>query len=305
MISLEHVSFEPGPPPPLAWSRAAAPVHGSRVRWPAALPVRQQSAVPVALSPLANWALERAGLDSKAYRTVALNRRVPSCLRALRATSESEALAKLERRPEQLALVIELLLIGVSEFFRDPPVFKLLEDQVLPNLQRKRDSLRVCSAGCSRGQELYSVAMLLEEHGALRRSHLLGLDCRPGAVTAAQGGRFAAAELEGVNERRLEKHFVKEGATYRIANRLRDGTQWRVENLLRSDRMEEGGWDLVLFRNVGIYLEMEEVNRLWKQWVRWLRAGGVLVTGKAERPPAGLPLVRKGSCIYEKTGEER
>ena len=118
------------------------------------------------------WVLGCAGLDAAAYRPQPLERRLPACLRALRVDSPHAARELLERKPHLLAKVVNSLLIGVTEFFREPSVFDLLAAQILPTLAgRHHRRPRIWSAACSTGAEVYSMAILLSTAGLLERSY--------------------------------------------------------------------------------------------------------------------------------------
>jgi chemotaxis methyl-accepting protein methylase len=204
----------------------------------------------------------------------------------------------LEQKPESLPRAVSAVLIGVSEFFRDRAVFDHLRDVVLPELLKGRRELRVYSAGCSDGQEPYSIAMLLDDLGALERSCLLGVDCRSEAIARAEAGWFRAAELQGIEPQWRERYFRSQGAHALVSPVLRARMQWRAGDVAACG--EGAGWDVILFRNLAIYFKPDRAAAVWERLARQLAPGGVLVTGKAERPPAGLPLRRVSSCIYQK-----
>lgn len=256
---------------------------------------------PLHAETFPGWVLERCGIgDLSAYRATALNRRIPACLRALHVTSTEEARALLARRPELLETALGSLLIGVSSFFRDRYVFESLRE-LLPGVVARRGGVRVLAAGCSCGQELYSVAMLVAELGVLGRSNFVGVDFRSQALEKARAGEFHGPELEGLDSKLIEKYFVATDGTRFIIPELRSAVEWRRADLLafRPEAMS----DLVLFRNVAIYMTGRAARRLWGVLVESIAPGGILVTGKSERPPAGLPLVRLANSIYRRTSE--
>jgi chemotaxis protein methyltransferase CheR len=244
------------------------------------------------------WMFGKAGLDISVYRPSALQRRLPACLRQLRVASPESARTLLECRPELLPLALNALLIGVSDFFRDAPVFGQLQTVVLPALLRSRPGIRVCSVGVSGGQELYSVAMLLAELAGLGGSRLMGIDCRSHAIAHAAAGDFRPEEMAGVEPARRERFFERAGGCWRIRPELRSQVRWEVADLFSF--AGPGPWDLILFRNVAIYLDDSPAVRAWERLEARLAPGGVLVTGKAERPPGWLGLVRIGPSIYRK-----
>jgi chemotaxis protein methyltransferase CheR len=270
---------------------------------------------PPALSPAAEsfirWLFIRAGLRFSHYKPETLARRLPACLRAVHAASPTEARRLLRRRPDLLEPALEALLIGVTSFFRDEGVFSTLRRRVLPELvQRWRSRgadqrLRVWSAGCSSGAELYSVALLLLEQGALwpERCELLGTDCRGDAITGAAAGVFDPADLKRVPRELFREFFVYEDDHYRVRADVRSAVRWRRGDALAAP--EPGPWDLVLCRNLAIYLQPAAATRLWGMLAAALRPGGVLVVGKAERPVGVAGLAPAGPCVYRRVDSTR
>jgi len=247
------------------------------------------------------WLLHQAGVRAEAYRAGPLQRRLGACLRAIRATSVSQARRLLEERPELVTTAVTALLLGVSEFFRDTAVFEQLESDVLPELGRRHGVVRIWSAACSDGQELYSMAMLLSEQGLLERSALLGTDCRADAVRRAREGLFLADRVCGLSIQRRERYFVPEGRMLRIHVTLRSRTRWQVHDLLK-DPPAGGTWDLVLWRNTAVYLKPASAAAIWQKLAEAIRPGGFLVTGRAERPAGICGFTRAGRCVYRKLG---
>lgn len=293
MIDLTHVRFQGRSTirsrtalsrreAPRAWEPKRALHTGERVAAPA--------------PPLPAAILERAGLEPAAYRPGPLARRVGACLRLTRAGTEAAALARLDARPELLGPALDTVLIGVSGFFRDAAVFETLAGEVVARLRARSVPPRVLSIGCSTGAELYSVAILLAEAGLLAGSRLLGVDCRRSAVASARAGVYGAAELGELDEARRARWFEPVGDGWRIAEPLRRAARWRVADATRA--VEPGPWDLVLCRNLFIYLQPVVVERMLRGIVGALSPGGFLVVGKAERPAAGLGLAGVGRCVY-------
>jgi chemotaxis methyl-accepting protein methylase len=252
------------------------------------------------------WLLSRAGLSFRHYKPETLVRRLPACLRALRVGSVGQARALLQRQPQLAAAALDALLIGVTGFFRDEAVFSMLHRRTLPDLLRRRQAqvgsrtFRVWSAGCSDGAELYSVAILLVELGALSPFgvELVGTDCRPEALERAAAGAFDAATVKSVPPHLLGRYFSFDGSRYHVQRALRAAVRWRCGDVLGG--IEPGPWDLVLCRNVAIYLQPESAAALWPSLASVLRPGGALVLGKAERPGGVTDLVTEGPCVYRR-----
>jgi chemotaxis methyl-accepting protein methylase len=259
------------------------------------------------------WIFLVAGLTARHYRPTSLRRRLPACLRALRVDDITQARRLLRRHPQFVPVAIGALLLGVTEFFRDAAVFDVVE-RGLPALLRAADAeggrpVRVWSAGCSDGAELYSVAMLLAELNALHRCELLGTDCRQEAIATAAKGAFSAPGLRGMPPTMLDRYVTPEASSdaptecvklHRIDARLRGAVRWQQADLLAGP--EPGPWDLVLCRNMAMYLQPVAAQRLWRGIVSSLRPGGLLVLGKAERPCASVAgeLSPVAPCMYRR-----
>jgi chemotaxis methyl-accepting protein methylase len=214
------------------------------------------------------------------------------------ARSSAEAQQRLERCPELLPGLLSTLLIGVTEFLRDPAVFAFLAAEGLARVEtRPGNSLHAVSLGCSDGRELYSVAFLLAERGLLDRSVLTGVDCRTAALAAAHAGWYEPSALDAVPVAWRARYFSPEGSGYRIAPRLRARARWRRHDVCTTALPAA---DIILCRNLLIYLERAAAAELWRSVVGALAPGGLLVTGRAERPPLELKLTRLAPCIYTK-----
>ncbi len=293
LFDLSHISFEGAESPQ---GRTAARVGGTRH------PRAELALEEHAPHPFIIWLFEQSRLDSSAYRSAALDRRLPACLRMLRTPSPESARELLQQRPELLSFALGTVLIGVSDFFRDEVVFRALQELALPQLFAESERVRVLSLGCSNGQELYSVAMLAAGQRSLDRLDLLGVDRRPEAIAAARRGVYSKAEVANLSPTHLKRFFVSEGERWRLVPWLRSAANWEIDDLLAlkaGDTWRRGGhWDLVLCRNLLIYLRPERGNALWRAILERLRPGAFLVTGRAEKPPADLPLLRLRPSVY-------
>ncbi|HEX4796329.1 MAG TPA: CheR family methyltransferase, partial [Humisphaera sp.] len=246
------------------------------------------------------WILRQGGLNSEDYKPETLVRRAPACLRTLRVGSMREAKVLLERKRQLITTAINALLIGVTGFFRDEPVFSALSRTTLPELTRRCPAPRIWSIGCSDGAELYSVAMILADIGKLHRCELLGTDCRADAIAQAAEGIFEEGALKGLSPHLLARYFRNSGGTWRVDGGLRAMVRWRVSNILRI--CEPMGWDMILCRNLAIYLRPTIADYLWHVLVAALLPGGYLVLGKAERPPRSVALREVAPCIFKRYG---
>lgn len=246
----------------------------------------------------ASWLFARAGLELSDYRIETVKRRIPACTRSFRAESLNEVCAAVRYQPELLQKAIDALVIGVTSFFRDPDIYLALNNVVLPKLLARNAPPRIWSAACSDGAELYSVAMLLAARDPAYPFSLLGTDCRPEAIARARAGSYDPTVVRSVPPELLAKWFTFDGMTWTVGSSLRSRCAWRLGNVLSTP--EPGGWDLILCRNMAIYLQPSAVDRLWSQLAERLRPGGYLVLGKAERPYGAMGLTAVGPCIYRR-----
>jgi chemotaxis protein methyltransferase CheR len=309
-FDLRHVSLEGKPVPPLGrvgqvgrvGSEGAARGGGApasdRAWRGAGVPAIQEEEFEASFP---RWVLGLAGLDAGAYRDQPLLRRVPACLRALKVRSQEDARHLLQTRPDLVPCAVSSLLIAVTEFFRDGPVFEALHTQILADLAELGEPLRVWSAGCSTGAELYSIAILLAKAGVLECSDLLGTDCRTDAIAQAVAASYDAAAMHSVAATtRLEYFEAAAAGTWRPIESLRRRVRWKVADLAR--QTEDGPWDIILWRNAAIYLNPALAARTFERLAGALAPGGLLIVGKAERPPARAGLQAAGPCIYRKRG---
>lgn len=211
-----------------------------------------------------------AGIDLDAYRPDHVAERIRRAL-AREGMSDVRELARILRADRGArSRFRRSVAVSVSSLFRDPAQFELLERELAPRLLAGDRRLRVWSVGCADGAELYSVAMILERAGALDRSFLLGSDLLEENLEAARHGAY--------------------GDVY-IPAHLRTSARWERRDVLR-DGAPPGKWQLVLCRNLAIYLVAEAKRRLHEMLAGALAPGGILLVGRSERllNPASLGL---------------
>ena len=243
-------------------------------------PARPQSAEDPATLFLRRI-LMQAGLNPLLYRSAPLVRRLHACLRVLRVDTCSAAEQLLAAKPDLISKALDSLLIGTTELFRDPSVFAQLEQEVLPDLLQRPSPPRIWSAGCSEGAELYSVAMLLAKLGGLSGSLLVGTDCRQEAIERAKRGIYLPSE-RGLPANASGHCRELSDGRLAVSHELRQTVTWEQSDLLES--RSQGTWDLILCRNLAIYLEPIAAEMLWMRLAEALAPGGYLIVGKAEKP---------------------
>jgi chemotaxis protein methyltransferase CheR len=290
--SLEHIRFEGKP----ANRRKYPHAFGEKLNKDVVYPIRSEED-PTSLNEFAAWVLESIGLSPQGYRAAPINRRLAACLRTLKAGSLAEAHRLLMQDPDLHEKAIDSLLIGSTEFCRDAPVFEALQKIISFNLAAHEKPIRIWSAGCSNGAELYSIAMLLADAGLLKDSTLVGTDCRASAIREAQAGFCHETRVRSMDALLREKYIQRSGNQWCVTKSLHAQTQWRVKNLLAG--CEKGPWDIILWRNMAIYLRHGSAHQVWNALIKELLIGGMVVVGKAERPPLSAGLKCISPCIYQ------
>ncbi len=195
----------------------------------------------------------------------------------------------LRRTPMEAEELFRDLLIGVTNFFRDPKIFKVLEEQVIPKLfEDKRDgaTIRVWSAGCSTGEEAYSLAILVAEKQAeLKQSfgvQIFATDIDKNAIASARAGLFPASIAANCSAERLARYFtsLENGNAYRIHKNIRDMLIFSEQDLIKDPPFSR--LDLISCRNLLIYLNAELQKRLIPLFHYALNPGGFLLLGSSE-----------------------
>lgn len=230
---------------------------------------------------LAQLLKQRTGLDLGSYRPEQVGRRLAGALQRMGLGSVEELVARAHRDPGVLDELVDRLTINVSEFFRNPELFQVLRDRVLPELRERFGSLRVWSAGCSNGAEPYSVAMLLAEVDPGGAWSVLGTDIDRQVLAQAAEGRYRDEDVRHVSPARRARFLVREGDGWRVHPSLQKRVRFRRHDLLRDPF--GGPWHLILCRNVVIYFTEEAKRTLYRRFAESLLPGGYLFVGAAEQ----------------------
>jgi two-component system CheB/CheR fusion protein len=210
----------------------------------------------------------------------------------------------------ELDLLAKDLLINVTSFFRDGPVFDAMAERIVPDLVRGRDDgrpLRIWIPGCSTGEEAYSLAMLFLEQDttALRRSELriFATDIDPDAVAIAREGLYPETIASDVSPERLARFFVREGRGRRVSPELRAAVTFTVHDVLGDPPFAH--LDLISCRNLLIYLGPEAQAKVASLFHFALRDGGILLLGNAEAISEGadrFEVIGKAERLFRRLG---
>ena len=208
-----------------------------------------------------------------------------------------------EREKDEL---LSALTTNVTRFFREMHHFDLFRTAVLPRLiERARSGarVRIWSAGCSSGQEPYSLALMLLAEEPLIARHdvkILATDIDPNIVATARAGRYPLAERASIPEPMLRFTEPEGPKTFQIAPPARDLVTFGVLNLI-ADWPIKGQFDVIFCRNVTIYFDAETQRRLWTRFQAALVPDGYLFIGHSERVsgPASSHFASAGVTAYQ------
>lgn len=226
--------------------------------------------------------------DCKEYLVL---QRLDPLLRSESVSTIDELVARIRTKPAGglQDAIAEALVTHETSFFRDPHYFEQIRDNVIPQiLDRRRDrkSLRIWCAACSSGQEPFSIAMLLREHFApiLRNwtISLLASDFSPQIIRKARSGQFTDMEISrGLSTDLHRKYFVRDGSHWQADDRLREMIEFREINLVKPS-LGVSRMDLILLRNVLIYMDAEPRQRILGTIRQLLNEDGYLILGGPE-----------------------
>lgn len=232
---------------------------------------------------------DRSGFSLGSYKDKCIKRRIAIRMRANRCSTPEEYCKLLQNDQEEVELLLKVLTIHVTQFFRNPSTFQKLKDEIIPYLftiaeNDDRKTLRLWSVGCASGEEPYTLALILRnsfaEEMEKTKVSILGTDVDPAILETARQATYDPERLSEVSQKMKERYFDQVGRKYRLLPETAQMVSFETGDLLRLDSYGES--DLILCRNVLIYLDRNEQEKVLKGFADALRPGGVLLLGKSE-----------------------
>ncbi|TNM63605.1 CheR family methyltransferase [Aliirhizobium smilacinae] len=250
--------------------------------------------------------------DFSSYKHGTLQRRIEKRLTILGISADQpeQYLNVLNNSEEERRYLANDLLINVTEFFRDITVFDFLRSRIIPDLMRGRlsdDTVRIWVAGCSTGEEAYSIAMLFLHHikslGLSVKFQVFGSDADPDAIAIARQGAYPVSAVQTVPPQLLKDYFIRTDSGYSVVAELRASVIFAVHNVLSDPPFSS--MDLVSCRNLLIYLEPDAQDEVLALFNFTLRENGVLLIGKSETVGGmedRFKLISKTERVYRRLG---
>jgi chemotaxis protein methyltransferase CheR len=225
--------------------------------------------------------LNSKGFDGNHYKTNYIKRRIAVRMRASGALTYAEYLKILENNQQESSRLLERLTIHVTEFFRDPGVYKSIQEKILPEIFKEPGKrARVWSAGCSTGEE----RILSEYVSSHRRTsfEILATDVDPKSINVAEKGEYSRDTLAKVPKVWTSRWLRSDGAKVIVALELKDHIRFRSHDLLGKWVPAFSEFDLIFCRNLFIYLTGSQQQRIYERFSKALRPEGYLVLGLTE-----------------------
>ncbi|HSN27403.1 MAG TPA: chemotaxis protein CheB, partial [Kofleriaceae bacterium] len=231
------------------------------------------------------------GIDFSLYKTSTVGRRIQRRVDLLRIANVQAYVDQLREDPAELNALYQDLLIGVTQFFRDPEAFDLLERHVIPQILddvAPEHELRVWVAGCATGEEAYSLAMLFHEQLTGRKRpinmKILATDVHPSSLELASLGVYGEHQLANVSAQRRERYFSRRSTGFQISQDLRQLIVFARHNVTKDAPFTK--MHFISCRNMMIYLQPAAQRTVLSLFHFGLCPGGVLFLGASETPGA-------------------
>jgi len=250
---------------------------------------------PAEFDILSKYIIEISGIALSKGKEYLIETRLNPLMDQLGCTSYSDLhrKAKYDLKKDIEKKIIDAISTNETYFFRDKAPFTLIQHKIIPDLIDKRSknrtilkpSIRLWSAANSTGQEIYSIAMVLDEIGVTPQKYqikLLGTDISDAAIAQASYGKYNKFEVaRGLDPRLLNKYFIQDGDYWKIKDEIRAMVQFQKMNLMKPF-VGLGKFDIILCRNVMIYFTEEDRRKIYSNIAKVLEPDGYLIIGATE-----------------------
>lgn len=245
--------------------------------------------------------LALAKIDLNAYKEKQMRRRINTLITKNSIKTYDEYVALIKRDKDKFDQFINFLTINVSEFYRNPDQWKILEGEVFPGLISKfGKNLKIWSAACSTGDEPYSLVMALSRQVPLANIKVIATDIDKQVLDTARMGLYNEKSIAAVPEDLKKKYFTKVGKSYQISDEIKKRVEFKEHDLLKD--AYPTGCNLIVCRNVVIYFTEEAKDEIYLKFHKSLAKDGVLFIGSTEQIMnyKELGFDRKKSFFFEK-----
>lgn len=246
--------------------------------------------------------LKLTKIDLNAYKERQMKRRIDALIAKHNVSSYTTYVGMLKSDKKMFDEFVNYLTINVSEFYRNPEQWAILEKEILPKLFDKFGKpLKIWSAACSTGDEPYSLVMLLSKFMPLNQIKIIATDIDLQVMEKAKAGLYSEKSLKGLPKEFVDKYFSKiNERTYEISDQIKSRVEFKQHNLLKDSY--PSSCDLIVCRNVMIYFTEETKREIYINFNKALKKEGILFVGSTEQiiQPKQLGYTSVKSFFYEK-----
>ena len=221
-------------------------------------------------------------IDLNAYKEKQMKRRIETLVGKNKAKSFDEYVTMIKSDKDKFEEFVNFLTINVSEFYRNPEQWQVLDKEVFPNLIKQfGNNLKIWSAACSTGDEPYSLVMALSRHLPLDKIKIYATDIDKQVLAKAKVGLYNAKSIANVPDDFKKKYFTQIGSSYQISDEIKKRVEFKEHNLLKDPYPT--GCHLIVCRNVLIYFTEEAKEDIYIKFNKALVNSGVLFIGSTEQ----------------------
>lgn len=241
-------------------------------------------------------------IDLSSYKERQMKRRIDALIAKSKVKSYEEYIHLLRTDKEKLDEFVAYLTINVSEFYRNPDQWKLMEDEMLPYLfDNFGKNIKIWSAACSTGDEPYTLVMLLSKFLPLEKIRIIATDIDTQILEKAKSGLYDEKSLKGLPKEYIDKYFTKIGSrSYQISDAVKSRVEFKQHNLLKDAYPKD--CDMIVCRNVMIYFTEEAKKEIYLKFCDSLKKEALLFVGSTEQiiSPGDVGFVAFKSFFYKK-----
>lgn len=221
-------------------------------------------------------------IDLNAYKEKQMKRRIDTLIAKNGIKEYDKYVQVLKTDKVRFEEFVNYLTINVSEFYRNPDQWKIMDGEIIPELiDRFGRNLKIWSAACSTGDEPYSLVMALSRHLPLSQIKIYATDIDKQVIAKAKVGLYGEKSIAGVPEDLKKKYFTKIGSSYQISEEIKQRVEFKEHNLLKD--IYPSDCHLIVCRNVLIYFTEEAKEEIYRKFERALKPGGLLFIGSTEQ----------------------
>lgn len=225
---------------------------------------------------------ELTKIDLSLYKEKQMKRRIDTLIAKNNISGYEDYVKAIQKDKDLFEGFVNYLTINVSEFYRNPEQWEILDKDVFPTLiQRYGKNLKIWSAACSTGDEPYSLVMALSRHLPLNNIKIIATDIDKQVIAKAKVGLYNEKSIASVPKDLKEKYFTKVGPSYQISEAIKSRVEFKEHNLLKDPYPSD--CNLIVCRNVMIYFTEEAKQDIYKMFNAALKSKGILFIGSTEQ----------------------